>query len=516
MKNMKKLCKGIVKKIDSGELESREDIEKAKKKLAKKYELSKLPQNSRILNYASSEKAKGLLTTKPTRTISGVSVIAVMLKPHECPGNCIYCPKGAEAPQSYTGYEPAALRGRLNDYDPYKQVKNRLAQLQDVGHPTDKNELIIMGGTFPALDWSYQKQFVKRAFDAFNGKKAKNLKEAQKINETAENRVIGLTIETRPDYVNPDRLLKLGATRVELGIESIYDEVLKKVNRGHGVKTTINSVRKLKDTSYKLLYHVMPGLPGSSFEKDVNMFRELFTNPNFKPDMLKIYPTLVVKGTKLYEMWKKGQYTPIDEEYMKNLLFEIHKMAPKWVRIHRVQRDIPAKFIEAGPKKSNLREIVEKEIVKRGVESQEIRFREAGHKLWKRGEEPSKGEIMIEKYKASKGTEYFISVEDKDKNILLGFCRLRIPSQYNLRKEINENTALVRELHVYGSSAAIGNKGKIQHKGWGRKLIKKAEEIAKGEGKSEMIIISGIGVREYYRKKLDYELKGPYIWKKIL
>jgi len=501
--NLEKVCKEILKEIESKKA-TRKDIERIKKRIAKKYNLAKIPLNSELLAYNKNPKLKKLLVTKPTRTSSGVSVIAIMTKPVPCPGKCIYCPKGEEAPQSYTGYEPAAMRARLNNFDPYKQVRNRLKQLNNVGHSTDKNELIIMGGTFPSLSWDYQKNFVKRAFDAFNNKTSKTLKEAQKVNETAQNRVVGLTIETRPDYINYDRFLELGATRIELGVQSIFNDILNKVKRGHKVEKTIETTRILKDVSYKILYQIMPGLPGSSFKRDVKMFKELFNNSNFKPDMLKIYPTLVIKGTKLYALWKKGEYVAIDEEYMKNLLIEIYKLAPKWVRIHRIQRDIPARFIEAGPKKSNLRELINKKGTK------EIRFREAGHKQ----KLPKKVEILVEKYRASKGTEYFISAEDTKEDILLGFCRLRIPSQY-LRPEINEKTALIRELHVYGSVVPIKKRGEIQHTGWGKKLLSKAEEIAKKESKTEMIIISGIGTREYYRKQ-GYKLRGFYMWKKIL
>lgn len=504
-------CKELIKTIEKENLSNRKNIERLKKKLAKKHGLSNLPLNSKILEYAKSKKAKQALRTKPTRTLSGVSVIAIMCKPAPCPGKCIYCPNGSNAPQSYTGFEPAALRAKMNKFDPYKQVKNRLKQLKNVGHSTEKNELIIMGGTFPSLDQEYKENFVKRAFDAFNNKKADSLEEAQRINEKAKNRVIGLTLETRPDYININNFLKFGATRIELGVQSTDPKILEEIKRGHNIKQTIETTKKLKNSGYKVLYQMMPGLPGSSLKKDIKMFKDLFKNPDFKPDMLKIYPTLIIKGTKLYDLWKKGQYTPINEEYSKKLLNEIYKFAPKWVRIMRVQRDIPAKFIEAGPTKSNLRELIEKE----GTETKEIRFREAGHSMIKRKKEINKIEILVEEYKASEGKEFFISAEDKKADILMGFGRLRIPSQTKIRPEINSKTALLRELHVYGSSTSLGKKGNVQHRGWGSKILSKAEEIAKKESKTEMIIISGVGVREYY-KKLGYQKKGPYMWKKIL
>ncbi len=494
--------KNLIKELLSEENLTKAKVEGIKKKWAKKHNFRRIPLNSEIWQKCSKkekEKLRKVLVTKPTRTISGVSVIAAMIKPSKCPGKCVYCPQGKEAPKSYTGYEPAAMRARLNKFNAYEQVKNRLNQLKAVGHNTDKNELIVMGGTLPAMPWKYQKDFVKECFEGFNGKKSKSLEAAQKINETAENRVIGLTIETRPDFVYPKKFLELGATRVEIGVQTVYDRIFRKVQRGHGTREVKKATKNLKENCFKVLYHLMPGLPESSFKKDVAMFKKIFCNPDYKPDMIKIYPTLVIKGTELYDWWKSGKYKPIDEEYMKNLLKKVYKMAPKWVRIMRVQRDIPARFIEAGPVKSNLREIVMQEI----KSSKEIRFREAGHAYSRERKVPEKVEILVEKYRASKGKEYFISAEDVKKDILLGFCRLRISK----RKE-----AMVRELHVYGTSAQIGKAGKVQHHGIGKKLMVRAEEIAREKGKKEIIVISGIGVREYY-KKLGYKLKDRYMHK---
>lgn len=493
--------KPLIKLLTKEQKLTKNKVEKIKKAWARKYKRDLLPLNSEILAGCSkSQRAKlrKVLTTKPTRTLSGVSVVAIMAKPAPCPGSCIYCPKGDEAPQSYTGYEPAAMRARANQYNPYKQVTNRLNQLSSVGHSVEKNELIIMGGTFPSLPWGYQRTFVKKAFDGFNIFKSKSLEEAQKINETAERRVVGLTIETRPDFIYPKRFLELGCTRVELGIQSTDDKILKEVNRNHTIKTTAEATKNLKDSAFKILYHVMPGLPGSTFKSDADMFKTLFTDERFKPDMLKIYPCLIIQGTKLYDLWKAGKYKAIDEEYMLRLLKRVYKLCPKWVRIMRIQRDIPARFIKAGPLKSNLREIVMKDI----PFSDEIRFREAGQVYLRKGELPDKIEILIEKYKASGGAEYFISAEDVEKDILLGFCRLRI---------INKK-AFVRELHVYGESLPIGKEGKMQHAGWGRKLLGAAEVLAKNC--KELKVISGVGVREYY-KKLGYKLKDYYMCKKF-
>jgi elongator complex protein 3 len=464
----------------------------------------KLPLNSDILAGATpTERAKlvKFIRTKPTRTISGVSIIAIMTPPRPCPGKCIYCPQGENAPKSYTGFEPAAMRAQLNDFDAYRQVQNRLHQLNSIGHDTSKNELIIMGGTFPSLPWKEQKEFVKQAFIGFNNKKSKTLLESQKINETTKHRIIGLTIETRPDWVFPDKFLELGATRIELGIQSTSDKILKNVNRGSTVKQSTTATKELKDSAFKVLYHIMPGLPGATLKSDIEMFKTLFQDEKFKPDMLKIYPCLVIKGTKLYDLWKKGEYKPINEEYMIKLLTEIYRICPKWVRIMRVQRDIPSQFIEAGPKKANLRQ----EVLRTLKQSKEIRFREAGHSARLRKITPKSAEIVIEKYKASEGDEYFISAEDVKQDILLGFCRLRISK----RKE-----AMIRELHVYGKVTPIGEVGKVQHTGLGKQLLEKAEQLAKQSGKQEMIIISGVGVREYY-KKLGYKLKDNYMWNKL-
>ncbi len=497
---LKTACLDILNQIKTGKIRTPKHLDMARMRAAKMYSLRKLPTNADILSF-SEDKTIELLKTKPTRTISGVSVVAVMAKPAKCPGMCMYCPKGTNAPQSYTGYEPATMRAIMNDYDPFDQVASRLDQLEATGHSAEKNELIIMGGTFPAQDRDYQRWFVQHCFDAFNRKASSSLKEAQTINETAKRRVIGLTIETRPDYVNINQLLELGCTRVELGVQSVYDDILTATKRGHDITKTIDITRLLKDSCYKILYHIMVGLPGSSFEKDKEMFRTLFENPNFKPDMLKIYPTLVIKGTPMYDAWKKKNYVPIDENYVEKLATEVYKMCPKWVRIHRIQRDIPAQHIEAGPKKSNIRQDVIKEL----MSSKEIRFREAGHVFQRTGKTPKEVELTIDKYKASGGDEYFIAAEDIKQDILLGFCRLRIAK---------DKPAMIRELHVYGLPAPIGKEGQVQHKGWGRKLMQKAEELVKREKKDKIIVISGVGVREYYRK-LGYEFDGQYMSKSL-
>ena len=500
MANLKILVRALLKEPAL----TKKKVEQLKTKWAKKYKI-KLPLSSEILAITTPiqrKKLRAVLTTKPAKTISGVSVIAIMAKPAPCPGACIYCPRGKQAPQSYTGHEPATMRARRNKYDPYKQVRNRLQQLEAVGHSTDKNELIIMGGTFPALSWKYQKWFVKRAFDAFNGKTSRTLEQAQKKNEKAKHRIVGLTIETRPDYLDINKLLKLGTTRVEIGVQTIYDNILAKVNRGHSTEEIIIATQLLKDAGLKVLYHMMPGLPGSSLFKDKRAFRKIFMDAKFKPDMLKIYPTLVIKDTKLYGMWKAGKYKALTDKQLFNLLKDILKICPNYVRIMRMQRDIPANFIESGPTKSNMRQEVDKTLKR----SSEIRYREAGHVFIRTGKTPKDISLNINKYKASKGIEYFISVEDKKQNILLGFLRLRLPQKSNI--------AFVRELHVYGKAIPIGKRGQIQHTGFGRMLMAKAEQLVKKNKRKEVLVTSGIGVREYY-KKLGYKLKGAYMAKTL-
>ncbi len=504
--------------LREGKIRSKEDLERWKNRLAKKYRM-RMPKNSEILHRISKdvgEKYKGILVKKPSRTLSGVAIVAVMTSPFPCPhGKCIYCPGGPDygTAQSYTGHEPAALRASQYNFDPYEQTKARIEQLNTIGHSTDKIDLIVMGGTFTARPQRYQEWFVKRAFDAMNRMDAKNLEEAQLINESAKNRCIGLTVETRPDWFferEIDFALKLGATRVELGIQTVYDEILEKVKRGHGIRESILATRLAKDAGFKINYHMMPGLPGSSITKDFQAFKEIFENPDFRPDMLKIYPTLVVKGTELYEMWRRGEYKSYTLEEMIELLVKVISIVPPWVRIQRIQRDIPAKFIEAGVKKGDLRAIVLREMEKRGIRCPDIRCREVGRKG---GEE---FEMIRRDYDASKGKEVFLSFEDKNFDSIAAFLRLRLPSEHAHRPEIRD-AAIVREVKVFGKEVPVGEKDEKawQHRGFGRELMNEAERIAKDEWSAKrVIVISGIGVRNYYRK-IGYERLGPYMAKKI-
>jgi len=544
---------------------TKQEISNLKTRLCRKYKID-IPTDIRILLSADVKDRKLLkhLITKPTRTISGVAVCAIMTRPIKCPhGKCSICPGGPKSffgnmPQSYTGKEPAARRAIRNKFDPYLQVMNRLEQYIMTGHVPDKIELIIMGGTFPSFTKLYQDYFIKYALKAMNDfsliffrnnklnlkrfkeffempgnfqdnkrvkriqnkliklKNKTTLEKEQKKNESSKIRCVGLTIETRPDFAKPEhanQMLRLGATRVELGVQTAYDNVLKKIERGHSVRESIDATKTLKNLGFKINYHMMIGLPGSDRKKDINSFKKIFSDKSFKPDMLKIYPCMVLKGTKIYNLWKDKKYTPPTTEEAVKIITEIKRFVPPYVRIMRVQRDIPTYLTEAGVDKTNLRQYIEKELREKGMKCNCIRCREIGRKLQKEKINLKNIKLKILEYDASNGKEFFISYEDVKNNALIGFCRLRFPSQ-SLRKEITDRSALIRELHVFGSAISIGKKGNIQHAGYGKKLLAKAEQIALKNKKDKIVIISGIGVRNYYRR-LGYKKQGPYMVKNL-
>jgi len=520
MQHKKNICREIISELLKQKKSSHKDVEKIAKKICKKYDSPDIPANVQILQFCNSEEKRQLksaLLMKPVRTISGVTIITVSSKPVRCPGRCLYCPKGENAPQSYTGLEPAIQRAINNKYDPFFQVTNRLEQYKLMGHEMDKVELIIIGSTFLAHDKPYQEWFVCRLYDALNGSQSRSLEEAIKTNETAALRCSGLTIETRADYCfeqHINQLLRFGTTRVEVGVQSLQQNVLEKINRMHDLNAVIKATQLAKDSGLKCTYHMMPGL-FSSPEEDLEQYKILFSNPQFKPDSLKIYPTLVIKGTQLYNMWKAGQYTPLNDEEATDLIAKAMKYIPKYCRIIRVQRDIPSNQIEAGVKKSNLRELVEQRARKLGIKIQDIRYREAGHAA-ERGIKIDYGNVKMRRldYDASGGKEIFLSFEDTKHDVLIGFLRLRIPFK-PFRPEITSSTALIRELHVYGPLVPVGehNEEALQHKGFGAKLLQRAEKIAKDEFKAKkMVIISGVGIRGYYYR-FGYIQDGPYVSK---
>jgi len=563
----KKFFGELAARIISDSSISEKKLNNLKIELAKKYAIKKLPTNIEILMSVDEglfEVLRKRLITKPTRSLSGVAPCAVMARPAKCPhGKCIYCPGGVDSffgnvPQSYTGREPATMRAIRNRFDPYLQVFNRLEQYVVMGHEFQKIELIIMGGTFPAVRWDYQKRFIAYCFKALNDfsrvfmrcgklnirkfreffelpgevgskervdrihsrlnklKGSASLEKEQAYNDKKSKiKCVGLTIETRPDYGFAEhgrKMLQLGATRVELGVQSVCDKILKSVERGHSVDDTARSTKELKNLGFKINYHFMLGLPGSSEKKDKEQMLRLFSDQRFRPDMLKIYPVLVVKGTKLYGMWKAGEYKAITNESASRILNSILPRLPRYVRVMRIQRDIPGNVIEAGVTLTNLRQVlIEKGI---GIKSKEIRSREAAraeNETEKQALNPKK-KIFCQSYTASEGKEFFISMESPGRRSIYGFCRLRISKQQSRKISVRE--AIIRELHVYGEASGIGLKGKIQHQGIGKKLLREAETIAQKQGAKKVKVISGIGVRGYYRKQ-GYRKSGLYMMKPI-
>ncbi|MFW6110996.1 MAG: tRNA uridine(34) 5-carboxymethylaminomethyl modification radical SAM/GNAT enzyme Elp3 [Thermoproteota archaeon] len=509
---------------------SRGCVSEVKREVAGKYHLSRMPSNSELIGVLREEERGRLLPflrRKATRTLSGVTVIAVMTRPYSCPQPepCAYCPGGPSvgAPQSYTGFEPAAMRGLQNDFDPYLQVEKRVRQLEAIGHEVDKIELIVMGGTFPATPREYQRWFIRRCLDGITGCESEDLEEAKKNAEGSERRNIGITLETRPDWAKEchiDHMLSMGVTRVEVGVQNPCDELYRLVGREHTVQDVIQATRILKDSGLKVVYHMMPGLPGSNPERDLEAFREIFTNPVFKPDMLKIYPCLVLEDTETYKWYKEGEYEPYTSQTATELLVEVKNMVPQWVRIMRIQRDIPAPLIAAGVKKSNLRQLIHHRLEEKGLRCNCIRCREVGHRMQKEEVEPDpdKVEILTTQYQASEGEELFISAEDREDRVLMGYLRLRIPSEKAHRPEIKEEQcSLIRELHVYGPLVPVGDHSAEawQHKGYGNRLLMEAERLSLEEyDRGKILVTSGLGAKEYYRR-LGYQYQGPYMSKSL-
>ena len=554
---MEKACRIIIEDILEGKISTRRDLEVEKRQLCRDLKLSRFMSNADILEYAKPEEMEivsGILKKKPTRTMSGVAIVAVMCHPHKCPhGRCFYCPESDIAPPSYTGEEPAALRGRMYEYHPYVQCFNRLKQLKKIGHPIDKVELIIMGGTFPSRDLCYQEWFVSQCLKAMTDfglimeNKPTNydynmdpveirsfekgvlktyppndyvlISDVQTANENSKVRCVGMTFETRPDYCKKEhinRMLDFGVTRVELGVQTLSDKLYKRIKRGHTLADVIEANQLLRDSAIKVAMHMMPGL-FSDEKQDLKMFKQLFSDDNYKPDMLKIYPCLVTKGSELYDLWAKGEYAPYTDEEAVELIVKVKKILPKWVRTMRIQRDIPSTLIEAGVKKSNLGELVYNRLDEEHISCQCIRCREIGHKKTSRQYSLDDFELFQESYNACEGEENFLSIEDVNEESIAGFLRLRFPSKNHFRDEIDDRTALVRELHVYGNMIRIGDKNpKIgQHTGFGERLLTEAEGMAVERGSEKMAIISGIGSRNYYRK-FGYEKVGPYMVKRLM
>ena len=525
--SIKEFSAEIVELIDKGVISDRHSLNTWKARLSKKHALDSMPSNPDILTAASSvsEHALALLRKKPVRSMSGIIVVAAMVPPHDCPGRCVYCPSSqveASTPKSYTGREPAAMRAIQAGFDAGVQVRERLRQLEESGHPLSKAEFIVMGGTFFSQPKRFREEFMLSALNAFTGRNAKSIGAARRYAEHSKTRITGITFETRPDYCSKQdvsSMLFYGGTRCELGVQVLSDSAYRRVKRGHMVSDVATATANLRDAGFKVLYHSMPGLPGVSLKEDFASFKKMFSDERFKPDMLKIYPCLVIKGTELYQEFLKGNYKPLDERKAVKLICRVKRIIPRWVRIMRVQRDIPAQLIVAGVKKSNLRQLVAMEMKRQGVKCKCIRCREAALKSYKTGKEFDAGNalLFVEEYSAGRGTELFISLEDKKRDALFGYCRLRVP-EHSYRKEIGSRAAIVRELRVFGEPLALGERKKqaLQHHGLGARLFNEAERISRQEfGRKKIVVIAGLGVREYYRKMFGCKNDGFYVSKRL-
>ncbi len=488
-----------------------------------KHSLPNIPSNEEILAHASNGVAKRIrlmLVKRPIKTASGVAVIAVMPMPYACPhGRCTYCPGGPASgtPNSYTGREPIAAGAVSASFDPGLQIRSGLSRLESYGHDASKIEIIIVGGTFLFMPSEYRTWFVKSCYDALNGSRSATLGQAKTLNEFAQARCVGLTIETKPDYCKRphiDTMLEYGATRVEIGVQCLQDRVYKIVNRGHTYADVVESLRVSRDAGYKIAVHMMPGLPTMSVDDDIADFDRLWSDHDLRPDMLKIYPSLVIPGTPLYDDYASGRYAARDEEETVEMLADIKSRVPKWVRIMRVQREIASDEIAAGARSGNLRQDVFARMKHNGTKCACIRCREAG--IAGIDGIPAGGlELTRTDYDASGGREAFLSMEDDDEHVY-AYLRLRRPSSLAHRPELDSQTCIVRELHTLGRQLRVGASASgIQHSGLGAKLLREAEQIALGDyGATRLLVISAVGTRQYY-SKMGYAPSGPYMSKDL-
>ena len=518
-----RVCQEISQNLLLIEEPTKRQIKEEIRRICGKYSLNRMPKSHEILSMVKDDdfnKLKKVLLKKPIKTASGVAVIALMPKPYACPhGRCTYCPGGIEfnSPNSYTGNEPSTLNAIENQYDPKLQITTKIEKLIAYGHDPSKMELVIVGGTFLFMPKDYQENFIKSCYDALNGFNSKNLQEAKANNEHAKIRNVGFTIETKPDYCkneHVDWMLNYGITRIEIGVQSLQERVYKIVNRGHNYKDVIDSFQISKDAGYKIVAHMMPGLPSVTPSEDIADFKKLFEDPRLRPDMLKIYPSLVLENTPLYDDYIHRNYIPYSNEELIHVLTEMKKNVPKWVRIMRIMREIGPEEIIAGPKSGNLRQLVHENLAKQGKTCKCIRCREAG--LSQKGFEKHRLTLRRVDYQSSGGEEVFLSFEDSDESVY-GFLRLRNPSELAHRNEVGNDSSIVRELHVYGKSLKIGqhSDNEIQHSGLGKKLMSEAEKISREEfDAKKLLVISAVGTREYYQK-LGYSLYGPYMAKSL-
>ncbi|HVN66475.1 MAG TPA: tRNA uridine(34) 5-carboxymethylaminomethyl modification radical SAM/GNAT enzyme Elp3 [Methanomicrobiales archaeon] len=517
------LCREIISRISShpGPLTS---LEHVKIEVCRAHHSPVIPKNSAILAAAlpgERERLRGLLLLKPTRTLSGVAPVAAMTSPAPCPhGKCLPCPGGPDhpfgTPQSYTGEEPAALRAREHGYDPYGQVRARLDQFRALGHHVDKAELIVMGGTMTARPPEYQRWFVSGCLRAMNEsagdiRSTGSFEAIATANETAPVRCVAITFETRPDYCREEHLrlmLSLGVTKVELGVQHTDDRILGLNRRGCTIGDAMEANRLLRDSGLKVGFHVMPNLPGATPAGDEAMFKALFADERLRPDFLKIYPTLVTPGSGIEALFRAGQYEPYPEPVLVDLIARAKALIPPYTRLQRVQRDIPAKLITAGSIHGNLRQMAKARLSELGGSCRCIRCREAG-----RTPVGEASDIRDLAYPCCGGTELFISAVSGD--ALIGYARLRFPGSPGY--EAPPSASLLRELHVYGPVVPLGQGAgplEWQHRSYGALLLGRAEDLSRAGGFRRMAVLSGIGVRPYYRKR-GYERRGPYMVKEL-
>ena len=461
------------------------------------------------------------LRTKPIRTLSGVAPVTVLTKPFPCPGECIFCPEFVGMPKSYIPDEPGALRAGQLQFDPYLQTALRIRALENIGHSTDKVELLILGGTWSYYQPDYQEWFIRRCLDAMNGEEFATLEEAQRRNETALHRNVGLVIETRPDYVDAaevTRLRRLGVTKVQIGVQSLDDDILLRNKRGHTVEQTRQAFRLLRAAGFKIHAHWMPNLLGATSESDRADFDRLWDDPALRPDELKIYPCSLIENTELYQHWQCGEYHPYTDEELIDLVADCKTRVPPYCRINRVMRDIPAGHIVEGSKLSNLRQVVQQTLKARGQACQCIRCREV------RGERVDTSKLVLQElaYDTDTTREHFLSFVTSEVGrgraspLLAGFLRLSLPKTKQHYLEEIADVAMIREVHVYGPALEIGeeSEGQAQHAGLGTRLIERAVEIAQEAGFKRLAVIAATGTRNYYRAR-GFELGELYMTQEI-
>ncbi len=537
----------ILQKMTASKIDDRILIDKLKREAARKFKVPCPAQTILLAVYHEMVSAKTLskqewiprvLKKSAIRTLSGVAPIPILTKPYPCPGKCVYCPTEAGVPKSYNSNEPAVMRAITVNWDAYRQVAKRLYALSTGGHTVDKVDLIVMGGTFSFLPRAYQSSVVRKALKAMNefsrmkenptqfvkkfestNKSPTSLQKEMAINETADIRCVGITFETRPDYINENEVIhmrKLGGTRIEIGVQSVYDDVNQLTKRGHGNKEAKEATFLLKEAGFKLHYHTMPNLPGSSLARDQEMYRILWNDSDFRPDQIKIYPCVVTIDAELKDWFDRGEYHTYSDEELIEMLTEVKKDIPYWVRIVRLGRDIPQPNVLDGSHYTNFRELVHAAMKKKGYTCKCIRCREVRD----RPHDPQAAQVFVECYEASQGKEYFISIESPDRSILYSHLRLRIPyhtlaGKKHFIKELTDS-AIIREVHTYGEAVPLEERkqGAAQHLGFGRIMMTKVEEILAAEKLRKIAVISGIGVRGYYRK-LGYELEGTYMVKHL-